>query len=663
MNSKRSVSTPLLKSSSSLSRQNSFENFLKFKRIGDNLVIKVFKLVAKIHNWSDWLNTYEKFKSYGYDDLNQVQLARVADLICQYQLEGKIAIQLYLELQKVHIKQSDPNQPFFPTNDEIQSISLDSLRNLHKMPAEIRFQSSKSNHLQLHLIVLFGPQNSGKTTFISSCINFIRRIEYYSLLRYIVQKDEKIIKIDDGQEQYCFIKVEAITNPYENRYLAINLSSTLKDAIKGRQVSSFSVLYFALSTQTRVGMAEKYQVRNGCFHWRLVTCSFDSGFIDNYILQSNLGDGNKQKYIFNNKLLCYEYRNRDSKSNPLNRNSQSQIRINENQPFLIRSQSQGLDQSQISNNQIQQQKFINQENDQSQVQNQVNEEQSSLNQSQIQDLSIDNVDMTFIYWMRNKDNFIQLKKDITEQQNINLSREELMKFMQCLKFLKKVELQIEDLIENKKNILKIEKLILENIENLQIIQTQIQYIYLDHKDNQIHYTPLVFATNVKILICKQCNSICHKACSAIESCSRLKNNFCKSCSQNRNQICNKNKHILKDQNELEQTQTTSVIQVKAYLQESKNQKIIKDKYIRNIRLYQLDMFKLKRKYNEEVQKVHQFINQYYVQPNQSGFLKINFENYKKLLDKVQLEDDGQLYRSVIDDLVTQNINLDPQSDQ
>ena len=31
----------------------------------------------------------------------------------------------------------------------------------------------------------------------------------------------------------------------------------------------------------------------------------------NYILKTNSQDGNKEKYIFNNKLLSYEYKNRD----------------------------------------------------------------------------------------------------------------------------------------------------------------------------------------------------------------------------------------------------------------------------------------------------------------------------------------------------------------
>ena len=37
------------------------------------------------------------------------------------------------------------------------------------------------------------------------------------------------------------------------------------------------------------------------------------GFIDNYIKKFGSENGNKDKYIFNNKLLSYEYKNNNAK--------------------------------------------------------------------------------------------------------------------------------------------------------------------------------------------------------------------------------------------------------------------------------------------------------------------------------------------------------------
>ena len=46
----------------------------------------------------------------------------------------------------------------------------------------------------------------------------------------MIDKNERIIKIDDGNEQYCFIKVEAISIPNETIFLGF-LPSYLKNLI------------------------------------------------------------------------------------------------------------------------------------------------------------------------------------------------------------------------------------------------------------------------------------------------------------------------------------------------------------------------------------------------------------------------------------------------
>ncbi|KAM3132671.1 hypothetical protein pb186bvf_015216 [Paramecium bursaria] len=711
--SQRSQSAP--SNSSFDSKQHSQVDVKKLKKSGYSLLKKVFQDVIKILkcDQEQWRKIYFNFVSDGYEDLNQAQLARVSDLITQYNLSGKEAIYLYLELQKEFRKQNGFNQ-FYPTREEIKSISEEILNSLLRQPAEIRFQSSQKNNLPLNLIILFGPQNSGKTTFISACINFIRGLEYHSLLRYTVQKNERVIRIDNANEQLCFIKAQSFTNPYENKDFATKLIEVLEQEAQGRQLASFSILYFAISTQTRIGLAEKYQIQKLLelipqkmqkFFIVKTFCTDDKAnmtlftgkespasrvpqFIQEYVLYDNTPieeketekvkekqkenenekekdkakekenkkenekDNEKEKenekkekeksiekYIFNNKLLSYEYKNNQNNQNVQN---QPHIPQNSNSQTNLNQQNQ------------QQQDVINQEQEQQHL-NPPNQEQASQTQSVILELSIDNVDTTNVYWERNKKNYVLLSEDIKKLHQ-GQSDIEYNIFKQHLKSLQTLEQQVNKFMITKKQIVSKQKLMTEKIEELQTVKTQIQTLYLTVGSKQVQIIMRNFANSINILICTQCEQICHQACSSkqdnisgvkydIPDCNRFKQGFCKSCYKNKNSYCKPVKHKLEIETKVKDSDTT-VLHLDTKYFETKQKQRNKEDLIKQVRLLQMENFEITKKYAEDVKLFKQQQDAQVL-----GYLSINFEIYKKVFEQNVMKDDGLIFQSVINDIL------------
>ncbi|KAM3132668.1 hypothetical protein pb186bvf_015213 [Paramecium bursaria] len=588
-------------------------------QISIDQVKKVFQVVMNNlkGDWDKWGLIFQKFISEGYDDLDQAKLARVSDLLTlrvqhqnkTYKLDGKESIYLYLELQKEFRKQQNCLNQFYPTKEEIQTISEEGLNSLLRQPAEIRFQSSQKNNLPLNLIILFGPQNSGKTTFISACINFIRGLEYHSLLRYTVQKNERVIRIDNANEQLCFIKAQSFTNPYENKDFATKLIEVLEQEAQGRQLASFSILYLAISTQTRIGLAEKYQIQKLLelipqkmqkFFIVKTFCTDDKAnmtlftgkespahtvpkFIEQYVLYGDTPNQKNYKklYIFNNKLLSYEYKNYQNYQNGKDFNQ-----INQSQP---RNNPQNLN--------IQQQEEINLEQDQ--FLGQLNMDQMFLSGSVLQDLTLDDVDTTNIYWQRNKKNYEMLSIKIKQLQPDQCIYE-FNQFRYHLKNLQNFESQMNNFMSTKKHIMSKQKLVIEKIDELLTVKTIIKDIYISINSGKMNIS---YSDHINTLICTQCEQICHRACNSIQDditkeqydityCNRFKQGFCKHCFKKNNSYCKPVKHKLIQKIYYQNFETTDVKFNTDYFI---TKELIKDKNqkIKQVRLLQMDLFNIK----------------------------------------------------------------------
>ncbi|CAK57330.1 unnamed protein product (macronuclear) [Paramecium tetraurelia] len=74
-----------------------------------------------------------------------------------------------------------------PNNEEIQSLQIDKESNILKLEYEnVAFQENQS----YTYIIILGPPNRGKTTFIFNIINKIFNVQYYSLYRVRKKQDE-----------------------------------------------------------------------------------------------------------------------------------------------------------------------------------------------------------------------------------------------------------------------------------------------------------------------------------------------------------------------------------------------------------------------------------------------------------------------------------------
>ena len=74
------------------------------------------------------------------------------------QLDWLDSIWIRREMSYLHIfRNIENNATILPNKEQIESISLEYLNNLHYQPEKISLKNSKSNHLLLNQIILFGP--------------------------------------------------------------------------------------------------------------------------------------------------------------------------------------------------------------------------------------------------------------------------------------------------------------------------------------------------------------------------------------------------------------------------------------------------------------------------------------------------------------------------